>query len=291
MPEQAEVFACPLCKREFEWEYVHSDLSIEHVVPSSLGGRLETLTCRDCNSGSGHRIDADLAELVNARDFFSGLGDETRFSNVRIGNGEFNADFHLSQESVRLIVRPDNSNPERLAEALGVLDDSVSTGADIIGSVSTQFRYDSLRARVSVLKMAYLLLFHYFGYGYIFQPGVSQVREQIACPDQDMFVSWSVLLRGLTPPDPFGVSLVHSPPEIRCFLVTMKLSDKTDDYAGAFLPGMGVEAQDFYSRLRVWRQSQEMAKFSAILLSPTIPSLSDRERWQSLVDVWHHVYR
>jgi len=50
--------ACPLCLAEFRLADI-ADLSREHVVPSKLGGRTETLTCRrKCNNTHGSRTDS-----------------------------------------------------------------------------------------------------------------------------------------------------------------------------------------------------------------------------------------
>ena len=46
-----------------------ADLSREHVIPSGLGGRMETLTCeRRCNNTHGSRLDSHLVNAMRAMD-------------------------------------------------------------------------------------------------------------------------------------------------------------------------------------------------------------------------------
>ena len=54
---------CPLCLREFAERDIEENLTEEHVVPSSAGGKITTLTCRICNSESGSEIDSHFARV------------------------------------------------------------------------------------------------------------------------------------------------------------------------------------------------------------------------------------
>ncbi|HEX4137050.1 MAG TPA: HNH endonuclease [Bryobacteraceae bacterium] len=47
-------------------------LSIEHVIPSSVGGQLKTLTCRTCNNQSGSALDAHFVGMVRVEDWAQG---------------------------------------------------------------------------------------------------------------------------------------------------------------------------------------------------------------------------
>jgi len=51
---------CPLCWSEVRFE----SLTLEHIVPKSLGGRRETLTCRNCNESIGRELDNHLDPLI-----------------------------------------------------------------------------------------------------------------------------------------------------------------------------------------------------------------------------------
>jgi hypothetical protein len=65
-------YVCPLCLRPFDHTALHTELTIEHVPPESLGGKELVLTCRDCNSHAGHTIDAHARRQDVALGFLTG---------------------------------------------------------------------------------------------------------------------------------------------------------------------------------------------------------------------------
>jgi 5-methylcytosine-specific restriction endonuclease McrA len=74
-PESRELFVCPLCLREFTIEATGGDrLSVEHVIPSALGGKVETLTCTECNNAQGSTLDSHVVKAMEALDGLSGKG-------------------------------------------------------------------------------------------------------------------------------------------------------------------------------------------------------------------------
>jgi hypothetical protein len=60
---KAAKILCPLCLREFGEDDIEHNLTEEHVIPDSAGGRITTLTCRPCNSECGSEIDSHFARL------------------------------------------------------------------------------------------------------------------------------------------------------------------------------------------------------------------------------------
>ena len=68
-PSLQNIFGCPLCFRGFTRDALESEgLTEEHIISRELGGRLITITCKECNSQGGSELDV---ELVNE---FSALG-------------------------------------------------------------------------------------------------------------------------------------------------------------------------------------------------------------------------
>jgi hypothetical protein len=64
--------ACPLCLTEYGRANI-AQLTREHVVPSKLGGRSETLTCKKCNT-HGSSLDSHLINLMKSLDAIEGAG-------------------------------------------------------------------------------------------------------------------------------------------------------------------------------------------------------------------------
>ena len=48
-PGNSNVYVCPICKRgTSHYGVLNGDLTEEHIIPRKLGGRISTLTCKDC---------------------------------------------------------------------------------------------------------------------------------------------------------------------------------------------------------------------------------------------------
>jgi hypothetical protein len=62
---EEEIYACPLCSKLFGRSNL-TDLTLEHVPPKALGGRISLLTCKNCNSSHGHSLDSHLVKRVLA---------------------------------------------------------------------------------------------------------------------------------------------------------------------------------------------------------------------------------
>ena len=69
--EAVDTVACPLCLAEYDLANI-ADLTREHIVPSKLGGRSETLTCRKCNNTQGSCLDSHLINLMKSMDAIEG---------------------------------------------------------------------------------------------------------------------------------------------------------------------------------------------------------------------------
>ena len=44
-----------------------SNRSVEHIIPNAIGGHLKSknLLCKDCNSNTGQKIDAEISKQLN----------------------------------------------------------------------------------------------------------------------------------------------------------------------------------------------------------------------------------
>jgi 5-methylcytosine-specific restriction endonuclease McrA len=65
--------ACPLCLNRFRSDAIDDErLSVEHVIPSALGGNVVTLTCTLCNNTHGSELDRNLVSAMKAVDWLEG---------------------------------------------------------------------------------------------------------------------------------------------------------------------------------------------------------------------------
>jgi len=62
-PELDDKFLCPICQEIFDrcaLSFEHPLISIAHIIPQSIGGRLSTITCAKCNNNIGSKFDNHL---------------------------------------------------------------------------------------------------------------------------------------------------------------------------------------------------------------------------------------
>jgi hypothetical protein len=142
--------------------------------------------------------------------------------------------------------RPEYSNP---AAYRALLDDLESGTRSFQTSVDAI--YSGVHSTTAVIRIAYLLMFRHFGYGYVRSKGAALVRRQILNPADDSDMRGAIVKLESAPPDPFSVHLLHSPQHLRCFLVVMNLTTHSERNLAVIMPGLSEHSEDIYSR---WAQ-------------------------------------
>lgn len=271
--EFADGYMCPMCLKLFPiqnlYERNENDLTIEHVPPEKLGGKPRTLTCRECNSKSGYKLDAQLLKRLQEMDFGLWLPGAKRDTRFKIGENEMAGSFGIETNgTVKIDLHPKRSHPKQADKFLGdlVLTQNMPVTPFNIDSImeGTRFTFtirqnsDTHRAEIALLRIAYLLAFSTFGYGFILNnPGLDLVRQQILNPDDDI----------LEPPFWFkydfdnecnGANIIMEPKELRCFLIIFELKTKSKARKIAIaLPGHYKEGGDIYRNMRDYRDGKK----------------------------------
>lgn len=225
----ADSLLCPLCWQETPYD----DLSVEHIVPGSVGGKQTTLTCRRCNNDHCRDLDAHLAQYQRIADAFQGHGTlktklningHDMIASLEWGNGY--KDFHV----VGKATNPAASDASQKAFA----DGNVSHL-----NVTLYFNYIKNNFQTAVLRAAYLVLFKCFGYEYAHHEIVQAIRRRIADPTLEHPRLASLLLEAhnFTPPyDAQHYVVPGNANGVEFFLVIIRVRRKTTTYLGTYLP-------------------------------------------------------
>lgn len=245
-PQLAGVFLCPICLQPFTRDAVLSgELTLEHIIPSSLGGKILSLTCAECNSKAGTQLDAHLVQRIRIEDILSGKSDKPLKARVKIGNGEFGADIYLSENqdpNIRIVGIPSISSPELHALASLEIESGVKSFS-LHGSLG----YKDVPSRVAVLRAAYLLMFRYFGYGYILYRNLKQIRSQILQPEVETSPIKAIYLIDEMPLTNI-IALLKQPDDLRCFLAIINISTNIKRNIAVVLPGPDPKSETIYER-------------------------------------------
>lgn len=272
VPSLQNIFACPLCLGGFTRDALESEgLTEEHIISRELGGRLITITCKECNSRGGAELDAHLVNEFRALDKLSGLSDKSFRGRIKVGDVKQDVEIYVSGDKsrrLRIVGDKKRTDPASLRE----IERSLESRPESV-KFQLNFGYDRNRANVARLRAAYLLMFRYFGYEYILHKNVERVRRQILTPGRDIIASRASYAFGLAPEELNSVALLRSPPQLRCFVVSFRVTTAVDRSFGVVLPGLGDEGDDIYER---WGENFETLKgkemdVTTILRNPHAP--------------------
>jgi hypothetical protein len=220
LSELKDLYACPLCGQLFD-DPMSPDLTLEHVPPRQLGGRRITLTCRDCNSTSGHNLDAQMQTLEEWFEFAAGQTRRPLRTRLKFGDALVNVDVEHQADGFKFLGLPKLNHPasqQAWVDELNRLVDSDLFDGYRFG-VEFVRKLRPRRAYVGWLRAAYLAAFAALGYSYAFRPALSKIRRQIASPDEVLISTFSVTTANVPPAN--SMSLVTAPKHLRSILVQM----------------------------------------------------------------------
>ena len=244
-PNAKRGFVCPICLRFFaRTENLTKSVSIEHIVPDALGGRVTTLTCRRCNNTAGTQLDSHLVERVRVEGRSKPI-----LADVEFRGTKFRGEVHLPEsasDSFRIYGIPIQSDPREINGFFSLLDEGIWHGQEL--KLRLERKYVPVRSAVALLRSAYLLMFRLFGYRYVCDRSAVVVRESISQPTMETDglkgISWRV---DCSPPSENGVSIVTQPREFRSFMVFLTL-DKSQNHVSAIaLPPPNAGSEFFHT--------------------------------------------
>jgi len=239
-PELENNFVCPICSRIFPESALGSkDITIEHIIPSSIGGNLITLTCKDCNSLGGTILDSHLVNRFKSEDKLAGKDTEPLRGKLIVGSENITADIYLSNDTnpnIKIIGIPELSNPEKLER----VNDQFDSGVQSL-QISGILGYRDLPSRISIIKAAYLMAFSYFGYSYIKYTFLDPIRKQIMHSVEETDVLKGIVYLTHLPFEKSCMTILKKPDNLKCFFVLLDLSTKLNRYIGVALPGFDTE--------------------------------------------------
>jgi len=179
-PNIGEAFVCPICLQKFGREaIINRGLTLEHVPPRSIGSAIITLTCKQCNSEIGNRLQNQMKNYVIKKAFSIG----------RVPKGGIPARAEIEGQAwsmvVKEVVRDEQGRRRIKCSSLPthvspqVWPNNPSEMIDKKAHVSLRLRSSQDTVNVAYLHSAYLALFYYLGYPYITQRLLDPVRDKI----------------------------------------------------------------------------------------------------------------
>lgn len=264
-PDFSNGYICPLCFKVF-FEADLDDtkpnhLTFEDIPPVSLGGKPLALTCKTCNSRSGHELDSHLLKYLLAKDAKLFLPNSKANTIFELNGNQINGIIEVDNKGVlKLDLQPQRSNPVQSKKFMSEMfpqksffnPDNLTGFEQRTPAFDIKFKGTSKerRAEIALLRIAYLLAFATLGNVFLINGGLFKVREQILNPDKNILprVFW---LKIHFPKEKEGVNIISLPKELQSFLVVfnLKTASQSRQYA-IILPGPsdpGIKVYDFLS--------------------------------------------
>lgn len=271
IPDFDEGFICPICFKVFSREALSTEhaehLTLEDVPPKSLSGNVRTLTCKICNNSAGSELESHLRKQLAADAFFRrtpGMQVETRFKPFPSVN--LAAVTQLTGDNtIEVICDPSRSDPKAL-ERYYALEKEKG-----LSTITLQFQpgYRINRPQVALIRIAYLLAFCEFGYGFLMNPNLIPVRHQIQNSEEKVLPSWG-LMHADFPDSMLGINVIDEPRVLRSFLVVFDLkADGSETRHGVILPGPTQPGFQVYRELATL--TREQAHQQITLTVRTVP--------------------
>jgi hypothetical protein len=166
---------CPLCLQAYSEDAIdleEPELTEEHIIPESLGGKLVTLSCKSCNSTHGSKLDSHLVQMMRSQDSLAGLGTLPLKGRIGIAENQLPAQFDVSDRTFRV----GGGKPAVVDEIKNMFQQGRIDSIDLNFSLG----YIPGRAYLALLRIAYLAMFRELGYPYILSPAAGVVREMIS---------------------------------------------------------------------------------------------------------------
>jgi hypothetical protein len=265
---------CPLCLELFFEKDLdptaENPLTLEHVPPKSLGGKGRLLTCKKCNSTSGHDLDSNLFNRLLEMDFHSFLPNASSKTSFHLNGNQVNGTVKIDNEGAILIdIKKEISDPKQRTLFLKdlIVPRTFSVYNPILNpepapqQLTPKFSFrkrntaDMQKASIALLRIAYLYAFSEFGHSFILNGTLSAVRKQIANPNQEILPS-SFWVDYEFADEWKGVNIITGPEELRSFLIVFSLStdSKIRKYA-ILLPGPSDPGLKIYENICIAGES------------------------------------
>ncbi len=239
------LFVCPLCLRAFNQQglggliagnKVQPFLALAHLFPEALGGKLTTLSCRDCECGMGTKYEKQLVEHFAAMECVEGSG--KRRARIETPVGPLAATFEWKDGKFEINAHYKNNNPVTMRQALG---QTFKDGKGTITIEGANWKF----ARLGFLHGAYLAMFKMYGYEYLATQAAMALRKLLiddptatTAPYRFVYVeSWN----GTSSIRHESVGTVRVNGTLLCNAAVFKAPTKRHFATVIMLPGFGPE--------------------------------------------------
>ncbi len=253
-PDVTDVVICPQCFKIISREEVNNpngQFSLEHVPSESLGGKIRTFTCRDCNNWSGSNLESHLLNQLHLLDFVRKKpGASVDGVAIFDQDTKVPVDLSYTEGGVLTLASDKKRSDPKSFDAVEKLFASTPPQFTLQFKGKRGRGFIKRRPEAALLRMAYLYAFSIFGYGYLLCSGSKILRSQFRRPSETILPAWGISSDPSIPNEILGLNLVTDPIELQSYMLVLDLSypHNTVRYA-ILIPGPSTPGADIYKYL------------------------------------------
>lgn len=245
------IYICPLCMKGFKKESLNQDcqnpLTIEDLPPRSVGGSPKILTCKECNSKSGHQFDHLILDSLKTESFLKRIPNSTIPSSITLKKGSRYKTITTvdSDRGFRFSIQTKNST--RLKEIF----------EEILNNwVGYKFNFtfhgpNQNKLRIAYLRIGLLLAYYYFGNRIIIEENYHKIRNYINDSKNKSLPHDGVIFIPSSQNIKPGLHLLRNPETLRSYLIVFQVKTKTMTKSiGIPFPGPSKIGWEKYSNFK-----------------------------------------
>ena len=221
---------CPICLTSFTRDAVAKglDVTLEHAPPKTSGGSVKCLTCTDCNSDAGRKLDQAAAMMNRAMmDRKAGRGIKveldvcgTKQTTYFSPEGTVDTESVGRRTSDPAVMQMRDQMRDQKIVLLTEMKRRPDSDWDVNKGITITLKQPSPNhVMVSWLRSAYLMVFSLLGQGgyrYAESEAIRPIRQQIMKPDDELAPP---LLWNLSPPPSKDMILIQNRRQPFCWIV------------------------------------------------------------------------
>jgi len=250
------------------------NISLAHIIPKSMGGRLMTLACSKCDNRIGHDYDRHLSQ---EKEVLRQIKKKGLYCKLNYGSEKYGIIFegHLSNNGhLDIHIKPPDNVPSNIwTTRMDGLCDAKNGHFQINIDL-----FNPERRNLSYIYSSFLFMFSKLGYEYIFSPNVDSIR-QVLMGDYSSLKNHQLVIDLPKPSEQVPIPSIYmliNPAETRTFCISLP-STKTGRFRCVFLPGFGETGENGYLNLLnlIGTQSILNAQLEGFSLWNCIPDIDD----------------
>ena len=213
------IYVCPMCIRGFKKESLiqenQNPLTLEDLPPRSVGGNPKILTCKECNSKSGHLFDHLILGSLKTESFLKRIPNSERESSITLKEGSrYKAITKISgDQGFKFLIQTKDSS--RLKDAFK----EIQKNWDGYKFNFTFHGPSQNKLRIAYLRIGLLLAYYYFGNRLILEQNYHKIRNYINDSTNNTLPHDGVLFIPSSQKILPGLHLLRNPDALRSYLI------------------------------------------------------------------------